>query len=132
MASPTPNTPNPSTAKVAYLCTDLLFTSKIRESARGLGLETVAARDPAGLLASAGGASVVIVDLRRPDALEALDQLGRLGATATGPRVPRVIGFCDHERVELLEEARRRGCLALPKGKFSSELKHLLLPGDRG
>lgn len=118
-SQPSDTSPPP---KVAYLCTDLLFTSKIRETARALGVEVVGARDAAGLATAAAAAALVIVDLRRPDALAALD------AVRAGGDV-RAVGFCDHERADLFDEAARRGCLALAKGKFSSELKHLLQPG---
>ena len=107
---------------IAYLCTDLLFTSKIRETARALGHTAEVCRDPAALLVAARGAQLVIVDLRRADALAALDALAAEGASITAP----VVGFVDHERTDLMEEARRRGCTPLAKGKFTSELKNLL------
>ena len=37
------------------------------------------------------------------------------------------IGFVDHERTDVMDAARERGCVALAKGKFSSELPRLLL-----
>lgn len=110
-------------AKVAYLCTDLLFTSKIRETARTLGHETEACRDVLGLVSTARGARLVIIDLRRPDALDALTHLRADAATAEVP----AIGFCDHERADLMENAHQAGCsLVLAKGKFSSDLRRLL------
>src|SRR5438552_15692713 len=63
----------PDVSTIAYLCTDLLFTSKIRETAHALGHKALVSRDPAGLLDAARGADLVIVDLRRPDARDALD-----------------------------------------------------------
>jgi hypothetical protein len=60
---------------------------------------------------------VLIGDLRRPDALAALE--------AADPGARRV-GFIDHERTDVMEQARARGCTALAKGKFSSELARLL------
>jgi hypothetical protein len=109
-------------AKIAYLCSDLLFTSKIRESALGLGHEVLPARDLASFADAAAGADVVIVDLRRPDALAALDALA---ANPVGRERP-AFGFCDHERTDLMEEARRRGCTPMAKGRFSADLKRLL------
>ena len=115
----------PEMTPIVYLCTDLLFTSKIRETARTLGREATAVRDPAQLASAARGAEVVLVDLRRPDALDALDALAREPAAAAA----RVFGFVDHERTDRMEEARSRGCTPLAKGKFSSELKNLLAGG---
>jgi hypothetical protein len=100
-------------AKVAYLVSDLLFVSKIRETASQLGLELVRATDAATLAAS--GAQLAIVDLRRPDAMAALEAAQM-----------KKVGFVDHEREDLMEAARARDCQPLAKGKFSSELPKLL------
>lgn len=100
--------------------TDLLFTSKIRETAQQLGLDVQAVRSAADVAGATRQARYFIVDLRRPDALEALE--------AAAP-VASKIGFVDHERVDVIEAARARGCVALAKGKFSSDLPRLLLPG---
>jgi hypothetical protein len=104
-------------AQVIYLCTDLLFTSKIREVARQVGATVEGVRDAAQLKAAAQAARLVIVDLRRPDALEALDGL---------PAGVQAVGFIDHEREDVMEAARARGCRALAKGKFATELPLLV------
>ncbi|MFI5290098.1 MAG: hypothetical protein ACHQ17_10635 [Polyangia bacterium] len=104
-------------ARVVYLVSDLLFVSKIRETAQTLGLELESCRTPEKLAAAAASAQLVIIDLRRPDALAVL------GALPAG--VPSV-GFIDHERVDVMEAARARGCRAFAKGKFTSELPALL------
>ena len=104
-------------ARVVYLVSDLLFVSKIRETAQTLGVELESCRTPEKLAAAAVAAQLVILDLRRPDAMAVL------GALPAG--VPSV-GFIDHERVEVMEEARARGCRAFAKGKFTSELPALL------
>ena len=104
-------------AKLVYLVQDLLFVSKIRETARQLGIEAEAARDLDELARAAEGAQLAIVDLRRPDALSAL---GRL------PDGVKRVGFIDHERTDVMEAARALGCVALAKGKFSTELPRLL------
>jgi hypothetical protein len=105
-------------AAVVYLVTDLLFTSKIRETASQLGLDVQAVRAAADVPDATIGARFLIVDLRRPDAIEAL--------AAAAPSAKK-IGFVDHERTDVMEAARAHGCLALAKGKFSSELPRLLL-----
>jgi len=109
--------------RIVYLVQDLLFTSKIRETARQVGVEVTPARDPAALVEAARAAQLVILDLRLPSALDALD---RLAADPDAQRVPSV-GYIDHERVEQMEQARRKGCgTVLAKGKFTSELPALL------
>ena len=97
---------------------DLLFTSKIRETATQLGLDVQAVRTAGDVAAATADARFLIVDLRRPDALAALE--------AAAPAAKK-IGFVDHERVDVMEAARARGCVALAKGKFSSDLPRLLL-----
>jgi hypothetical protein len=105
-------------AAVVYLVSDLLFTSKIRETAGQRGLDVQAVRAAGEVAAATVGARWFIVDLRRPDALAALD--------AAAPGATK-LGFVDHERTDVMAEARARGCVALAKGKFSSELPRLLL-----
>ena len=98
--------------------TDLLFTSKIRETATQLGHDVQAVRAAGEVAAATASARFLIVDLRRPDALAALE--------AAAPAAKK-IGFVDHERTDVMEQARALGCVALAKGKFSSELPRLLL-----
>jgi len=107
-------------APVVYLVRDLLFVSKIRETAAQLGLEAERARDAAGHSAAARGAKLVLVDLRLPEALEALE---RLAADPVTARV-RSVGFIDHERVEAMQA---HGCgTVLAKGQFARQLPALL------
>jgi hypothetical protein len=62
-------------AALVYLVDDLFFAAKIRETAAALGLEAASARDPESAVVSARDAKLVIVDLRRSDALRTLDLL---------------------------------------------------------
>jgi len=106
-----------------YLVRDLVFTSRIRATAEQLGVPVRGVRDAATLLDAAREARLVIVDLRLPEAMEALEQLARDPATAAVPSV----GFADHERLDLMETAAALGCrTVLAKGKFVSELPRLL------
>lgn len=108
---------------VAYLVQDLVFTGRIEEVAGRLGVATRPARDADSLAAAARDASLVLLDLRRPDALAALDRLAVDPATA---RV-RSVGFVGHEELAVMDAARSHGCtLVLPKGKFASDLPTLL------
>ncbi len=112
-------------AEVAYLVQDLLFTSKIREAAQHLGVEVIGARSPEALVLAARQARLVIIDLRLPTALEALD---RLTGDAEAASVPTV-GFIDHERTDAMDEARTRGCRrVMAKGEFAHALPALLTP----
>jgi hypothetical protein len=108
---------------LVYLVQDLFFVAKIRDAADRLGIAQHAAPDARALPAAARGASLVIVDLRRPDALAALDALAADPATAA----IRSVGFVDHENVETIAAARARGCTTvLSKRRFASELPAIL------
>ena len=112
-------------ADVAYLVRDMLFTSKIREVAKQLGVTVAAAREPAEVARAAAGARLVLLDLRLDGALAALDAL------AADPALAGVatVGFIDHERTDVMAEARARGCReVLTKGQFSKELPRILGP----
>jgi len=101
----------------------MLFTSKVREVAKQSGVTVQSARDPAGLAAAAQGAKLVIVDLRLPRALEALDVLAADPATRDVPKV----GFIDHERTDVMDAARAKGCTqVMAKGQFANALPRLL------
>ncbi|MBC8133223.1 MAG: hypothetical protein H7X95_09610 [Deltaproteobacteria bacterium] len=111
-------------ADVVYLVQDMLFSSKIRETAKPLGLTCQGLRDAAALaLAAAAGAKLVIVDLRLPVALEALAALSADPAAAAVPSV----GFIDHELTQVMDAARAGGCKqVMAKGQFSTALPRLL------
>ena len=108
-------------ADVVYLVNDLFFVAKIEETAAQLGVVVERARDPEALAAVAPAAPVALVDLRLPDALDALDRL-----RAAAPDV-RSVGFIDHENVEAMEAASAHGCrTVVSKRKFASSLPELL------
>jgi hypothetical protein len=110
-------------ADVVHFISDMLFASKVREAAKHVGLTVQGARDPQGLAVAAREAKLVIVDLRVPRALEALDALaGDMAAR----RVPSV-GFIDHERTDVMDAARAKGCgQVMAKGQFANVLPKLL------
>jgi hypothetical protein len=111
-------------ADVVYLVSDMLFSSKIRETAKPMGLTVQGQRDPVALaVAAAAGARMVIVDLRLPIALDALDALARDPAAAAVPSV----GFIDHELTDVMDAARAHGCgQVMAKGQFANALPRLL------
>ena len=110
-------------AAVVYFIQDMLFTSKVREVAKQTGLSVQGVRDPAALAAAATGARLVIVDLRLPTAGDALARLAADPATSGIPS----IGFVDHEKTEVMDDARARGCgQVMAKGQFANALPKLL------
>ena len=106
---------------VVYLITDMLFSSKLRETAKTIGVTVQAARAPAAFAAAAREAKLAIVDLRLPTALAALEALGG------GVRQLRIVGFIDHEKTDVMEAARAKGCSdVMAKGQFANALPKLL------
>src|SRR3954447_3552537 len=106
-------------ADVVYLINDMLFSSKLRETAKQIGLTIQATRDPAAFAAAAREAKLAIVDLRLPVAIEAL------AAARGGPA--RTVGFVDHERTEIMDAARAAGCAdVMAKGQFANALAQRL------
>jgi CheY-like chemotaxis protein len=110
-------------ADVVYLIQDMLFTSKVREVAKQVGVSVQGTRDVAALAAAASaGAKLVLVDLRLPIAAEALARLGSDPATRAIPSV----GFIDHEKTDVMDQARASGCgQVMAKGQFANALPKL-------
>jgi CheY-like chemotaxis protein len=110
-------------ADVVHFIQDMLFTSKLREVAKQTGVAVQAAREPAALVAAAREAKLVILDLRLPRALEALDALAADPAASAVAKV----GFIDHEKTDVMDAARARGCTeVMAKGQFANALPKLL------
>ena len=114
-------------ADAIVLVDDLLFQTKLRETAKltGITLETAATGEQLLTAAVANLAALVIVDLNaRQGALEAVEQLCRWN----GPGNPRrVIAFLSHVQTELAERARAAGCQdVMPRSKFTQNLPAIL------
>jgi hypothetical protein len=108
-------------ADIVHFIQDMLFASKVREAAKHAGMSVQSAREPAALAQAAREAKLVIVDLRLPRAMEALDAL----AGDAGVRL--IVGFIDHEKTDVMEAARARGCgEVMAKGQFANALPKLL------
>jgi hypothetical protein len=110
-------------ADVVHFITDMLFASKVREAAKHVGLTIQGARDPQSFATAARDAKLVIVDLRVPLALEALDALAGDAVTRAIPSV----AFIDHERTDVMDAARAKGAgQVMAKGQFANALPKLL------
>ena len=110
-------------ADVVYMISDMLFSSKLREAAKATGVSVQAQRDPIAWAAAATEAKLAILDLRMPTALAALDAL----AASPPPATLRTVGFIDHDRTDVMDEARAKGCAdVMAKGQFANALPKLL------
>lgn len=107
------------------MISDMLFSSKLREAAKATGVSVQPARDASAWAAAARDAKLAIVDLRMPAALAALDALA--AAPPPSPATLRTVGFIDHERTDVMDEARAKGCTdVMAKGQFANALPKLL------
>lgn len=104
------------------LCDDLVFFSRIAETARSAGLSVRMARTPAELIALAGAQvpAGVILDLQ----LNGLDLSALLlELRAVCPIMPRTVAYGSHVESQLLRAARDAGCdRVMPRSQFVKEL----------
>lgn len=105
---------------------DLFFASKIGETARQLGVAVEFASSGQALLEKASPApSLVILDL----GAASLDPISLITQLKANPALgsARVVGFVNHERTDLVEQARQAGCdQVLTRGAFAKDLPSLL------
>jgi len=105
---------------------DLLFLSKIQQTAKQLGVAVGTAR-PLDLpkLAIEDVPTAVIIDLNLPSG-KALEVLRTLKSDSKTKNIP-VIGFVSHVQNELIAAAREAGCdLILARSAFALQLPGLL------
>ncbi len=107
--------------KIVLLSRDLMFISRVRETALASGLQaTVAKSEEAFLEATAGGDAgtrgVVLFDLEKcPVSMDVLQRC----LTSTNRDTWRCLGFYSHLNVALAEQARGIGLEeVLPRSKF--------------
>lgn len=108
---------------------DLLFSSKIRTTARQLGLEVVVVRQGDAVVESARRErpTLIVVDLNcaRLDAVGLVASLKHDSALATIP----IVGFVSHVQVDLIDRARAAGIdEVMARSAFSSRLPEILAP----
>lgn len=124
---PNENTPTePEPPLGLLLCRDLIFTTKVRDTAAALGvrIEVVGREDRARAILLEKRPRVVFVDLTAGDlvTLEALQGYRKLA----GPDV-WFTAFGPHVDVDRLDEARAAGCQAvMPRSRFAARLVDLI------
>ena len=106
---------------------DLLFSSKIRTTARQLGVTIAFARSSASALADMRKSppSLVIFDLNNPRT----DPLGTVGVMKADPALAKIptMGFVSHVQTDLIEAARQAGVgEVLARSAFAQNLPSIL------
>ena len=107
---------------------DLLFSSKIRATAKQAGVDLAFARSRDEILAQARTAnpSLVIFDLNSGKT----DPLGTIAALKADPQLAgiRTLGFASHVHTGLIEAARQAGAdEVVPRSAFAAKLAEILL-----
>lgn len=106
---------------------DLLFTSKIRTSAKQLGIAIVFARSSDLALADMRKRrpSLVILDLNNPRT----DPLGTVASMKADPALAAIptVGFASHVQTDVIEAARRAGVgEVMARSAFAQKLSEIL------
>jgi CheY-like chemotaxis protein len=112
--------------KVVAGVPDLFFAARIGETARQLGVTVDFASSAQAVLEKLSGApALVILDL----GAVALEPIGLIAKLKADPalRTARVVGFVNHERTDLIEQARGAGCdEVVTRGAFTKGLPDML------
>lgn len=109
---------------VVALVRDLIFASRIRATARDLGVGLQLVRDPARLLIQPGRR--LLVDLNLPGAIEACPAWARINQGD-------VVGFVSHVDAETIAHARSVGIAkVMARSRFVELLPELLRGTDPG
>lgn len=118
--------PENTSPQVIAGVSDLLFTSKISETARRLGISVGFAGSQEALLRKAARTPrLIILDLN----LKSLDPVALIRGLKGNPDLAEVpvTAFVNHECSDLIEGARQAGCdTVLTRGAFSSGLPKIL------
>ena len=106
---------------------DLMFRSRISETAKALGVEVRFVRDPEELVRSVSEdpPSRVILDLDNP-MIRGVETIARLRAEPATAELP-IVGYLSHVNREVREAAVAAGCTeTLPRSQFVQRLPDLL------
>lgn len=116
-----------ATRRVMAAVEDLMFRSKISETASTLGVEAAFPRSPQKLLDAARSSppDLLILDLAS-DRFEPLELLRTLGSDAKLSGIPTV-GFLSHVEKDLARAAREAGCdRIMARSAFTKDLPQVV------
>jgi PleD family two-component response regulator len=114
--------------KIIAVLDDLLFSSKIRETTKHLGLDLEFIKNADRLIQKLKPEepSLIIFDLNSK-AYNPIETIKNLKSLPELKDIP-VLGYLSHVQTDLKKEAAKAGCdLVLPRSKFSKELKKILI-----
>ena len=112
--------------KIIAILNDLMFTVKIQEAAKRVGLETVFVKDPEAAMEKAKQSPFVIILDLNATCLSSLDLIDTLKSNPETSKVS-VLGYVSHVDVELKKAAQQKGCdVVIARSAFSQNLPTLL------
>lgn len=115
------------TKPVLLLCADFLFSSRILETARQLGVEVVTVRSGAPAEGGSPASDLILVDLGLQGATEAI---ARLRAER---KDTRIVAFVRHDDVDSIRAAREAGASdVLARSAFVQRLPSILRSPQTG
>ena len=112
---------------ILVILDDLLFTSKIRTTAAGIGVPVAFAKSADAAIAEMEKSrpDLVIFDLNNPR-IDALGMVSRMKADSQLGSIP-LLAFASHVQVAAMEAARRAGVgQVLPRSAFAEQLADIL------
>ena len=112
--------------QILAVVSDLMFTVKIQDAAKRLGLEPVFVQSQSQALSQARQKpALIILDLNH-SAADPLNTIARLKADAETSSV-RLLAYVSHVQVDLKRAAEEQGCdVVMPRSAFSQNLPAVL------
>jgi PleD family two-component response regulator len=112
--------------KIVAVLNDLMFTVKIQEAAKRVGLETVFVKSQERALDEAKAQpAVIILDLNYSEAAP-LDTIEKLKASDQSSKVS-LLGYVSHVQADLKHAAQEKGCdTVIARSAFSQNLPRIL------
>src|SRR3954463_9638165 len=109
----------PNKRKIVAILTDLMFTVKIQEAAKRVGLEAIFAKNHQEAMDQAKqDPAVIILDLNA-SSIDSLDVIEKLKSNDDTNKIS-LLGFVSHLQVDLKQAAQKKGCdVVMARSAFS-------------
>jgi CheY-like chemotaxis protein len=116
----------PNKRKIVAILNDLMFTVKIQEAARRVGLEPIFVKSHQEAMDQAKqDPAVIILDLNTTS-VEPLDVIEKLKAGEDTSKI-NLLGYVSHVQADLKQAAQQKGCdVVMARSAFSQNLPMIL------
>ena len=112
--------------KIVAILNDLMFTVKIQEAAKRVGLEVIFAKNQQEAMEQAKqDPAVIILDLNATS-VEPLDVIEKLKSSEDTSKIS-LLGYVSHVQADLKQAAQQKGCdVVMARSAFSQNLPTIL------